>query len=278
MKTRREKWIHQLNAGQKIDTEFYREREKLYKGYVENLNIKESVTDLISKDINRTKITPITGLATNYLETIRHGEKTKEIVCRILKVFAYTNKSIGYVQGMNIICAVLYYALSYDDLPYSESLTYFCFFNLMVDIGDYFTEKMDDSETGLRGQQNIVMKILKKKDYKLYKAVQKKNLFGKSLFHIRWMVLLFSAEFVLKDTLMIWDRFFEETPKQKMIPYFCAAALVVLRECIIREEETKILTTLEIVRINPQEALYLAEKFLKEVPYNKVCSTRRTCN
>ncbi|KAH9386885.1 TBC1 domain family member 13 [Nematocida major] len=268
MKSRRDTWISLLNPGLEINNAFYAEREALYREYVSDLHTPVPVAELIDKDIRRTKITPVCGMYSDYLESVRHGEPVKNALARILQVYVHTNKSIGYVQGMNIVCAIMYYVLSRDDLPYSESATYFCFFNLMADIGDLFTEKMDKTETGLFGQQKMVLRLLKKKDPKLHARVLQKDLFNRSAFHVRWMVLLFSAEFTLGETMLVWDRFFEETPKGVMIPYFCASLLLLLRERILKDDEMEVLTTLEVVKVSPRLALDTAERLLKETPYS----------
>ncbi|KAI5191530.1 TBC1 domain family member 13 [Nematocida minor] len=264
-KTRRALWMALLIPG--IAETPLSKMDEIYREYVQDANTSESVVDLINKDIRRTRISPVHGLHRNYLDEKIDGERAGDVVARILKVFAHTNQSIGYVQGMNIICSIIYYVVSHDDWVYSEAVAYFCFFHLMVEFGDYFTEKMDDAETGLRGEQKSVMQILWKVDKKLYTKIKKKDLFGKGAFHIRWMVLLFSAEFTLEDTFLLWERFFKEAPKRKLIPYFCAGMLIVLRDRIIEEEEMETITSLEVARLNPHEVLSLAEKLLKKVPY-----------
>lgn len=268
--TRRKEWIGYLIPS------VYREMSpgemnSLYLEYLrdtKDLCISSEVVDLIEKDINRTKISAVEGLERDYLNGKVDGESIRSVLIRILTVFASTNKSIGYVQGMNVICSIIYYVISVEEWLFSESTAYFCFFYLMVDIGDYFTEKMDNTETGIFGEQVSILKLLKKTDKSLFKAVKKRDLLGKSAFHIRWMVLLFSAEFLLKDTLAVWDRFFKESPKRKLVPYFCASVLIILREKIINEEEMKLLSSLEIVRINPREALDITEKLARKVPYS----------
>lgn len=272
-KTRKERWIEHLipSLGQERQTDA--EIDGLYRAYrkdSETTDIPEDLTDLIDKDMRRTRISPIDGMRRDYLNEKIEGEEIRKIITRILKVFSITNKSIGYVQGMNTICSIIYYVISKDQSVYSESITYFCFFYLMVDIGDYFTEKMDDTETGILGEKAKILKILKKTDKKLFKSVKNNDIFEKGSFHIRWMVLLFSAEFLLEDTLGIWDRFFCESPKRKMVPYFCASILIILRDRIISQKETEILSSLEIVRINPKEGLSLADTLLKSIPYNNL--------
>ncbi|OAG30384.1 hypothetical protein NEIG_00547 [Nematocida sp. ERTm5] len=268
MKPIRERWLSLLIPSNELTTDGIEKSNEIYQEYLKDVSVPKQISDLIHKDIERTKIVSITGISSNYLDKVRDQEKVRVVIERILTVFAYTNKSIGYVQGMNLICAIIYYVMSYNEQSYSESLCYFCFFNLMVDIGDYFTEKMDNAETGIFGQQRAILEILKQKDPLLHTHIEKKNLFKNSAFHIRWMILLFSAEFELKDTLILWERFFHESPKRKMIPYFCAASLVTLREIIINDDEMKTLGSLEVVRINPYNALTIAEEFLKSIPYS----------
>ena len=71
-----------------------------------------------------------------------------EAIWRILFIFALLNQGIGYVQGMNEIVAVIYYALysDFEDAGFEtspldiEADTFFCFHELMTELRDRFSE------------------------------------------------------------------------------------------------------------------------------------------
>lgn len=62
----------------------------------------------------------------------------KEILKRILFIFAKSNKAIGYTQGMHCIAAVLYNCFSSNnfqmDQIHAEEDTYWCMLNLITPV------------------------------------------------------------------------------------------------------------------------------------------------
>jgi hypothetical protein len=88
---------------------------------------------------------------------LREGEEGHwEVVERILFIYAKMNKGIGYVQGMNEIIGPIYYVFAQHPDPkwkeHAEADTFFCFSNLMVEIGDHFTKTLDRSRAGIGKQ------------------------------------------------------------------------------------------------------------------------------
>lgn len=63
-------------------------------------------------------------------------ENHRDVLSRVLFVFARTNVAVGYAQGMNEIAAVLYYCFytmsDPEDMHHAEADTFWCFFNLIV--------------------------------------------------------------------------------------------------------------------------------------------------
>jgi hypothetical protein len=63
----------------------------------------------------------------------------RDVITRILFVFARTNIAVGYAQGMNEIAAILYYCFYTmglpEDRPHVEADTFWCFFQLVVAVG-----------------------------------------------------------------------------------------------------------------------------------------------
>ncbi|OAG29970.1 hypothetical protein NEDG_01517 [Nematocida displodere] len=267
MRERAAAWMRALHAGpleEKDPNEHFAERKRLYELYLDTAGalIVHDSAEIIDKDMARTKVL---GCAPDtpgdYLDLPDFsGSIKRESVRRVLRVYSTTNKTVGYVQGMNVLCALLYCVIDLEiSSTFSESVTYFCFFNLMVDLGDLFSEKMDDSSVGARGQARKILCILKKQDKGLYAAVSKLNLFETTSFHLKWMFLMFSSEFSVPETLVLWDRFFLEAPKYQMLPYFSAATLMLLRRSIIGQPSHQVFSTLQALSVSPAAALKKAE-------------------
>jgi len=242
-------------------------RESLYRRYLEEAEKEEmrETRALIRKDMNRTKIEDKKhGVPEDFLERKIKNVTARKTVERVLLVYAVTNKTVGYVQGMNFLCSLLYYVLSQGvGEAHSESVCYFCFFYLMVDLGDLFSEKMDRSACGVLGQQERALAVLRKNDPLLFKSVAALELFETSSFFLRWTFLMFSGEFCLCDTLALWDRFFEESPKHKMLPYFSTAVLICERKTVIGNQAHRVLADLQKIKTTPKKILAKAEKLMK---------------
>lgn len=65
-------------------------------------------------------------------------ENHRDVLTRLLFVFARTNAAVGYAQGMNEIAAILYYCFytqsDATDRQHAEADTFWCFFNLVVSV------------------------------------------------------------------------------------------------------------------------------------------------
>ena len=107
---------------------------------------------------------------------------------RILYAYAKYNFGIKYTQGMNEICACLYYVFAIDKnkewSAFAEADTYFCFVSLMSEIRDLFIENMDDTSYGLQGRIHQLSEILKRQDPQVYDHLKKQGMdtsfFGES--------------------------------------------------------------------------------------------------
>ena len=95
-----------------------------------------------------------------------------DVMSRILFIYAKLNPGIKYVQGMNEILAVLYYAFYMDNSEtlkeHYESDLFFCFTNLMAEVRDRFCRTLDSEHTGIKGQIEQFAVVLKAHDRVLY--------------------------------------------------------------------------------------------------------------
>ncbi|KAI5185792.1 TBC1 domain family member 13 [Nematocida homosporus] len=266
---RKERWMALLGCvpPQMSRSQFLEERKGLYDSYLvaAEKTVPSATISLIKKDIERTRI--VQGGAEMNNDFV---QERKEAIERVLMVYALTNKTIGYVQGMNWICAIVHYVMiSGGEDAYAESLTYFCFFGIMVDMGDLFSEKMDVSALGMSGQTEAILAILQQNDTQLYQALHDMDIFHLSAFHLRWMFLLFAGELPLSETLCLWDRLFQERPIHRFLPFFCAAVLIQMRNQLMGRVVHDALLLLQKPKIDIQLSLKRAEKMMRKVKTNK---------
>ena len=172
------------------------DRNMLYREYssIAKEEISEEISVLIRKDMHRTKLgntciqsrNNSANTQSEYMDIVeQNGSTRRECITKILMTLAVTNKTIGYVQGMNLLCSIVYYVVQQGvHSAYVDSVCYICFFYLMVDVGDLFSEKMDTSSSGVHGQVQVVQRVLRKSDRVLYKAVVDAALFETSPFYL----------------------------------------------------------------------------------------------
>ena len=99
---------------------------------------------------------------------------------RILYAYAKYNFGIKYTQGMNEICACLYYVFAIDKnkewSEFAEADTYFCFVSLMSEVRDLFIENMDDTRYGLQGRILQLSEIIKRQDPQVFDHLHKQGM------------------------------------------------------------------------------------------------------
>lgn len=231
---------------------FYRSSRRSYHEIEQGLanDAKETarVAEMVEKDLSRTSILLADELAA-YREPIR----------RILLVFARTNRSIGYVQGMISLVIPLFHVLAQspdpEDVQFAEADAFFLFSNLMAEIGDSFVGQFDDMPNGLNGRIGAMLGIIREKDAELYDAIVAKDL-DKSGFAIRWVLLMFSAEFKIDAVVWLWDRILSDSYRFEMLTYCCAAAVVLVRSVIITMDFEKCMDVLQNPSILNVEVLF----------------------
>ncbi|CAJ1345835.1 unnamed protein product, partial [Effrenium voratum] len=89
-----------------------------------------------------------------------------DVLARVLLLYAKLNRGVRYVQGMNELCAPLYYLFAQDPLHcrHAEADTFFCFSLLMSDMRDAFVKTMDNEEGGMMGRIDKFSELLREKD------------------------------------------------------------------------------------------------------------------
>lgn len=132
---------------------------------------------------------------------------------RILYIFAKCNSTVSYLQGMNEIAAVLYYAFSMslaffsNDLDEMES---FVFTEFQTIYGSTKLSEMyllQDRSSIIQGRMNNFMQILEKHFPKGATIISKHNIHP-LCFCFKWLSLLFSQEYNIPQLILIWDALF----------------------------------------------------------------------
>ena len=174
-----------------------------------------------------------------------------EVVERILFIYAKINKGISYVQGMNEIIGPIYYVFGNDTEPewrkHAEADTFFCFTNLMSEIGDNFCKSMDNTEYGIQAMMTKLMSTLKRGDPELHEQLIGKDI-DPHYFSFRWITLLLSQEFFLPDLIELWDYLFSDSERFQFLYYMCCGMLVLQRKAIL---EADFATTIKILQNYP---------------------------
>lgn len=137
---------------------------------------------------------------------IRENSEHPLALTRVLFAYAKYNFGVRYTQGMNEICAVLYFVFATDRdaewRAHAEADTYFCFVALMSELRDLFLENMDDTRYGLQGRILVLAHVLRRADARLSAHLAAQGL-DTSFFGLRWITTLLSREFDLPDTTYV---------------------------------------------------------------------------
>lgn len=112
----------------------------------------------------------------------------------ILEAYAIYDQEIGYCQGMSDLLAPLLAVLEEDDEAF------WCFAGFMRKARHNF--RLD--EVGIRRQLNMVARIIKYKDFHLYRHLE--MLQAEDCFFVyRMVVVMFRRELTFEQTLCLWE-------------------------------------------------------------------------
>jgi len=206
-------------------------------------------------------------------------ESTRKILTQILHIWAAMHPRISYKQGMNELLAPIVYVMSLEyfdvkaaaaggevgviesllDLKYLEHDAFSLFETVMDSMEILFDTDRPDVKTmstAMRAQMNEmggdrganpsvwrcrqVHSLLEKVDNTLYKHIHNAEI-QPQLYALKWMRLLFSREFHLEDTLVIWDTLFVAGPDLKLLDYYAIAMLLYIRNDILQMDDTMML-------------------------------------
>ena len=266
------KWLNIV----KNNHTFYKIVKKKYQYYPENIETAEDkkILTQLEKDLPRTRST--VPFFRNKANLKNDSDETNyDIIKRILFFFAKEH-SIGYIQGMNELAAIIYYTFYNDDNPffkkYIESDTYYCFSALMTEIEPVFhLNDASYSQLFLTQQIKQINEILEQCDEELFNFFKEIDL-SLDNFVIKWVMVLFAQEFKIDVAVNFWDRMFTQKYKMKFICFISVAILKKNREKLLGKELEDIAQWLKamgntINKIDINEIIKIAFEIKKE--YNE---------
>lgn len=176
------------------------------------------------------------------------GQRRYAALERILFVWAKLNKGVRYVQGMNEIVGTIYYVLANDMNEMwaceAEADTYFLFNTLMTEMRDVFVPDLDDADTGIQGRINNMTTLLSLHDPEVRCHLDDMGI-DASFYAIRWLTTLLSREFLLPDTIRLWDSMFASTHKDNFMRYVCVTMVMIVRAQLLKGDFSTCLRLLQ---------------------------------
>lgn len=176
------------------------------------------------------------------------GQRRYAALERILFVWAKLNKGVRYVQGMNEIVGTIYYVLANDDSEVwaceAEADTYFLFNSLMMEMRDVFVAELDEADTGIQGRISNMTALLSLHDPEVRCHLVDIGI-DPAFYAVRWLTTLLSREFLLPDTIRLWDSMFASTHKDNFIRYVCVTMVMLIRNKLLKGDFSTCLRLLQ---------------------------------
>jgi hypothetical protein len=200
--------------------------------------------DEIRKDVVRTH--PELAF---FLEPTRHlGKRRYAAIERILFLWSKHHKGIRYVQGMNEIVGILYFVLANDPneewATWAEADAYWLFHILLAEMSDVFVPGLDAHSTGIHGRIKEMNILLERHDPEVKEHFSEIGI-ELNFFAVRWWTTLLSREFLLPDTVRLWDSMFASTHKDNFLRYVCINMLIQIREKLLKGDFSTCLKLLQ---------------------------------
>ncbi|KAF7700640.1 TBC1 domain family member 22A [Cucumispora dikerogammari] len=205
-------------------------------------------TKQITIDVQRLGNSAFTSTSTDVIA------KEKEIYINILKLYSYSEPSVGYVQGMADILVPFFKTLSNE--KYAEAIIFSCFSSYM----DRFKDNFIGQQHGTEVLVYRMIGIIKKLDPEIYEHSFKTKLdFRLCVF--RWFNVIFTREFDQRIYFIILDTLLTTEDYNSFAVYFAASIIIKYREVILGnnepEENIIFLQNLKIINWNIEDLLLL---------------------
>ena len=213
------------------------EYEKLKSQYRYNIINDKELIKQIELDLPRTQSNE------PFFISKPKGKKEKthyEIIKRNLYIYAKVNPKMKDTQGMNEICAVIYFALwkdTEDDfLSLHEGEVFFTFSSFMSKIEEIFTLNNSILSTGkIQKRTDLIRDIMKFCDPELDSYITSKVDYF--ILTYRWIFLLFSQDLDINSLILFWDRLFAVDDIISYVCYFSASILIINRKELMQMDD-----------------------------------------
>jgi hypothetical protein len=167
-----------------------------------------------------------------------------DLLTRILFIFAVLHHDISYIQGMNEILGTIYYSFAKSNEINLESDLFYCFENFMLEVKDIYLQDNDNELKGINCLVKKTEEILEKYDSELFNHF--KNLgIEFNFFALRWILIFFSQEFFMPETLTLWDSLIIHNDKYKFVITITVAILYKKREELLNKDFSQIMFSLQ---------------------------------
>lgn len=149
---------------------------------------------------------------------------------------------------MNEIVGTLYFVLANDFneewARHAEADTYFLFHDIMAEMSDVFVAAMDHHDTGIQGRISNMNALLSLHDPEVACHLEEVGIHA-SFYAIRWLTTLLSREFLLPDTIRLWDSMFASTHKDNFLRYVCVTMVMMIRNDLLKGDFSSCLRLLQ---------------------------------
>lgn len=260
---------HPLNREKNSSWHSYFKDKELWNSIEKDTKRTRSDCLFFTKEIKR----KYPSLAKAINEQQKESEGHKDVMTRILFIFAKTHNYIKYVQGMNEILAPLYFCFANDPNTFFtdtvEEDCFTCFSLLMSEIKENFTKIKDCSLLGFKTRITILDKLFKKMDPKLWQHLHSFNIVTE-IYGTRWVLLLLTQDFSLESIMRLWDVLFSYQDKQEFVNFISLAMIMISREEIMKESLEEVHMALKkISKSNIEKILELADYIAREFSEEK---------
>mmetsp|Transcript_3058 Transcript_3058/g.11865 ORF Transcript_3058/g.11865 Transcript_3058/m.11865 type:complete len:586 (+) Transcript_3058:65-1822(+) len=173
---------------------------------------------------------------------VAEPRRHSDVLARILLLYARLNPGIGYVQGMNEICAPIYYLFACDplsDAPAVEADAFFCFSLLMAEMTDAFVEDLNHTQGGMLGRMTHVDEVLQESDPKLWAHLNSQGV-TPMLYTARWLSSMLAQDLEMPDVLRVWDALVGDlVGPHPLLHFLCSARVVAIRKELLGRSEVE---------------------------------------
>mmetsp|Transcript_106762 Transcript_106762/g.300107 ORF Transcript_106762/g.300107 Transcript_106762/m.300107 type:complete len:485 (-) Transcript_106762:55-1509(-) len=171
-----------------------------------------------------------------------------DVLARVLLLYGRLNPGVRYVQGMNELCAPLYYLFAQDPLQNKnvEADTFFCFSLVMADMRDSFVQSLDQTDSGMIGRIEQFDRLLRKKDHEVWQHLDAERV-SPLYYSVRWLTLMLTQELEMPDVHRVWDSLLSDVASRtaklsdqpSLLIYICVAMVARIRAELLAADFTK---------------------------------------